>query len=236
MKFKNYRNSFNNSNRIYSEDDILNMTLQTLFDSENDLLAQNREIGIPTSDELHKSSNVIWIENYTKNDGTEVKGHWRSLPDGKYTGAASNIETNNTQNSFEEKFIKPLNGRITSDFGYREAPTKGASTGHSGIDIAVPPNTPVQSIADGVVVAAREGMIGYGTGVFIDHGIVNGKHLISEYGHLSKFNVKVGDKVKKGDVIAKSGNTGTSTGPHLHITIREDKKPVDPKKYLGNFH
>ena len=56
---------------------------------------------------------------------------------------------------------------------------------------------------------------------------------MSEYGHLSEFNVKVGDKVSKGQVIAKSGDTGISTGPHLHLTVREDKIPVDPKKYVG---
>lgn len=146
----------------------------------------------------------------------------------QYTGAAIDIKQN--------QFIMPLNGKITSDFGYREASTKGASTGHSGIDIATPIGTPVKSIADGTVVAARDGMRGYGTGVFIDHGIINGKHLVSEYGHLSKFNVKVGDKIKKGDIIAESGNTGISTGSHLHITIRENQKPVDPKKYFNDFY
>ncbi len=129
-------------------------------------------------------------------------------------------------------FEKPVEGKITSDFGYRIAPTKGASTGHSGIDIGVTVGTPVKSIADGTVVAANGGMRGYGNGVFIDHGMINGKHVVSEYGHLSSFDVKVGDKVTKGQVIAKSGNTGISTGPHLHLTVREDKMPVDPKKYV----
>lgn len=130
------------------------------------------------------------------------------------------------------QFIKPIEGKITSDFGYRVAPTKGASTGHSGIDIAVPVGTPVKSIADGTVVAANGGMRGYGNGVFIDHGIINGKHVVSEYGHLSEFGVKVGDKVKAGQIVAKSGNTGISTGPHLHITIRENGIPVNPTSYF----
>lgn len=65
--------------------------------------------------------------------------------------------------------------------------------------------------------------------------MINGKHVVSEYGHLSSFEVKVGAKIKQGQVIAKSGNTGTSSGPHLHITIKENKVPVDPKKYLGKF-
>ena len=133
------------------------------------------------------------------------------------------------------KFTPPVEGKITSDFGYRIAPMKGASTGHSGIDIGVPVGTPVKSIANGTVIAANGSMRGYGNGVFVDHGMINGKHVVSEYGHLSSFDVKVGDKVKQGQVIAKSGNTGISTGPHLHLTIRENKEPVDPKKYLGKF-
>lgn len=136
----------------------------------------------------------------------------------------------------EEKiYTKPVEGNITSDFGYRTAPIKGASTGHSGIDIGVPVGTPVKSIADGTVVAANGGMRGYGNGVFIDHGMINGKRVVSEYGHLNSFEVKVGDKVKAGQIIAKSGNTGISTGPHLHLTIRENNTPVDPKKYVGKF-
>lgn len=132
----------------------------------------------------------------------------------------------------DTKCIKPVEGKITSEFGYRIAPVEGASTGHSGIDIGVPIGTPVKSIADGTVVAANGGMRGYGKGVFIDHGIINGKHVVSEYGHLSEFEVKVGDKVTKGQVIAKSGNTGISTGPHLHLTIRENRIPVNPKQYF----
>ena len=129
-------------------------------------------------------------------------------------------------------FMKPVNGKITSEFGYRTAPIKGASTGHSGIDIGVPIGTPVKSIADGIVFAANCGMRGYGNGVFIDHGIIDNRHVVSEYGHLSAFCVKVGDKVKQGQVIAKSGNTGISTGPHLHLTIRENGIPVNPKNYI----
>lgn len=130
-------------------------------------------------------------------------------------------------------FKKPVEGKITSEFGYRKAPTGGASINHSGIDIAVPTGTPIRAIADGKVIAANGGMRGYGNGVFIDHGLINGKLIVSEYGHLSQFLVKPGDKIKQGQVIAKSGNTGVSTGPHLHITIRENNIPVNPKKYIN---
>lgn len=132
----------------------------------------------------------------------------------------------------KDKFIKPVEGKITSRFGYRAAPIKGASTGHSGIDIGVPIGTPVKSIADGIVIAANGGMRGYGNGVFIDHGMIDGRHVVSEYGHLSELGVKVGDKVEGGHVIAKSGNSGISTGPHLHLTIRENGVPVNPECYI----
>ena len=165
-----------------------------------------------------------WIENENTNSNIETN-------DKKSVGA-ERIAMDKTNIDKTTKYIRPVEGKITSDFGYRIAPINGASSGHSGIDIGVPVGTPVKSIADGTIVAANGGMRGYGNGVFVNHGIINGKHVVSEYGHLSEFYVKVGDKVNAGQVIAKSGNTGISTGPHLHLTIREDGIPVNPKKYL----
>ena len=128
-------------------------------------------------------------------------------------------------------FESPLKGRISSEFGPRKTPTKNASTNHSGIDIAVPIGTPVKTISSGTVTKAGASK-GYGVAVFIDHGIINGKHVTSEYGHLSKTDVKVGDKIKAGQIVAKSGNSGYSSGPHLHITIKENNIPVNPRKYI----
>lgn len=200
------------------------------------------------------------VSGYTRNDGTEVSGYTRTCgaahdSNSRTSDLASNTkldeqekinqraeilyqsmdtkkESNNVDISSKTYFEKPVYGKISSSFGYRVAPTLGASTGHSGIDIAVPINTPVRAVADGRVIAARTNMKGYGIGVFVDHGIINGKRVVSEYGHLNSYNVKVGDTIKKGQIIAKSGNTGISTGPHLHLTIREDRVPVDPQKYM----
>lgn len=143
---------------------------------------------------------------------------------GKLTGGASEVKLN---------FEKPLQGKIRSEFGLRKAPIAGASTNHSGIDIAVPIGTPVKTIADGKVIVSSSNVKGYGTAVYIDHGIINGKHIVSEYGHLNSRNVKVGDVVKKGQIVARSGNTGHSTGPHLHITVRENNKAVNPRHYIN---
>ncbi|WP_308874019.1 peptidoglycan DD-metalloendopeptidase family protein [Thiothrix subterranea] len=119
-------------------------------------------------------------------------------------------------------------GRISSEFGMRTHPVHGDQRMHAGIDIAAPNGTPVSSTADGVVQFAGE-KGGYGNMVILDHG--NG--LETRYAHLSSLSVKAGDVVADGDSVGKVGSTGTSTGNHLHYEVREDDKPVDPKKYLG---
>ena len=136
------------------------------------------------------------------------------------------------------EFVRPVEGKITSTFGYRPAPKVGASKFHSGIDIGVPMNTPVRAIFDGTVTkSGTTNMGGYGVGVFLEHS-VNGTTLNSEYGHLSKWVVEPGQKVKQGQIIGYSGNSGVSTGPHLHLTIRKynsDKKQweaVNPQDYV----
>ena len=128
----------------------------------------------------------------------------------------------------------PCNGRISSGYGKRKPPVPGASAWHNGWDIEVPIGTPVKAIADGKVIATGAAK-GYGYWVAIDHGIINGVQVTSEYGHISAWNVRYGQIIKQGDIIAKSGNAGYSSGPHLHITIREGRfqgTAVDPSKYI----
>jgi len=125
-------------------------------------------------------------------------------------------------------YIKPISGgRQSSGFGRRSAPTKGASTYHKGIDWATPTGTPVYASCGGTVTRAGWGS-GYGYVVYIDHE--DGRQ--TRYGHLSKVLVSVGDTVKQGERIALSGNTGVSTGPHLHFEILINGTQVNPLKYL----
>ena len=145
---------------------------------------------------------------------------------GLMTGGASGVN----QSTTNSKFVRPVDGKIISNFGPRN--TTVGSKDHKGIDMRAPIGTPVKTIAGGKVTVAQSGIRGYGTAVYIDHGIINGKKVVSIYGHLSKCNVKVGDNVKPGQVVAKSGNTGVSQAPHLHVTILENGKAVDPKKYI----
>ena len=125
-------------------------------------------------------------------------------------------------------YIWPVYGRVSSGFGGRRAPKAGASTNHKGLDIAVATGTSVMATSGGKVTAAGW-QSGYGYVVYVDHG--NG--VTSRYGHLSKVLVKVGQSVSQGDVIARSGNTGNSTGPHLHFEIRVNGTAVNPLNYLN---
>ena len=118
--------------------------------------------------------------------------------------------------------------RGTSEFGYRSDPFTGQSSGHTGIDIAVPTGTPVRAALPGVVTAATYNAGGYGYYVKIDHG--NG--MVTLYAHNSKLLVKAGDTVGAGDIVSLSGSTGRSTGPHLHFEVRVNGQQVNPRSYL----
>ena len=123
--------------------------------------------------------------------------------------------------------IWPIRGWVTSGFGFRKSPFTGLREKHEGWDIAARNGSPVRTTADGVVVVeGRE--YGYGNLVEIDHGY----GLVTRYGHNSKHLVKVGDRVKRGQVIALVGNTGRSTGPHLHYEVLLNGVPANPKNYI----
>lgn len=118
-------------------------------------------------------------------------------------------------------FIWPVDGPISSAFGPRWG------TVHEGIDIAVPTGTPVRAAAGGrVKFAGRYGA--YGLLVIVDHG----GGITTRYAHNSRLLVEVGDEISRGEVIAISGDTGRSTGPHLHFEIRKDGRALDPLPYL----
>ena len=101
---------------------------------------------------------------------------------------------------------------------------------HAGLDIAVPQGTPVKASADGVVTITGDYFFN-GKTVFVDHG----QGLISMYCHLSEIDVVKGQRVRRGEVIAKVGSTGRSTGPHLHWTVSLNNQRVDPAIFIGAF-
>jgi murein DD-endopeptidase MepM/ murein hydrolase activator NlpD len=121
-------------------------------------------------------------------------------------------------------FRWPVKGRIIAGFGMRPNGTQ-----NDGINLAVPEGTPVKAADDGVVAYAGNELKGYGNLVLIRHA--NG--YVSAYANASKLMVKRGDTVKRGQVIARAGQTGNVTSPQLHFEIRKGSTPVDPTKYLG---
>ncbi len=123
--------------------------------------------------------------------------------------------------------IWPLDGPITSEFGWRTHPIFGTQRYHSGLDIGGDYGLPIVAAASGTVI--HSGWIsGYGYTVIIDHG----GGITTLYGHNSSLSVDVGDVVSQGQTIALCGSTGNSTGPHCHFEVRENGEPVSPYGYL----
>jgi len=123
--------------------------------------------------------------------------------------------------------IKPARGWLTSNFGYRMNPFTGKNTMHAGLDIAASPGSPVYAPADGIVIFASYDE-SYGKLVSIDHGY----GVTTRFAHNSQIYVHVGQRVNKWDVISAVGNTGRSTGPHLHYEVRINSIPVDPINFV----
>ena len=123
--------------------------------------------------------------------------------------------------------IRPAKGWLTSRFGYRLNPFTNKTTLHAGLDIAAAPGSPVYAPADGVVIFASYDD-SYGKLVSIDHGY----GVTTRFGHNSQIYVHVGQRVTKWDVIAAVGNTGRSTGPHVHYEVRINGTPVDPANFI----
>lgn len=125
--------------------------------------------------------------------------------------------------------IRPAQGFIPSRFDYRQSPFTGRREFHKGIDIANRHGTPIVATGDGVISFSGENGA-LGQVVVIDHGY----GVVTRYAHVQKTLKKRGERVRRGDKIALMGNTGRSTGPHLHYEVRLNGVPVNPEKYILN--
>lgn len=122
--------------------------------------------------------------------------------------------------------------RVASGFGYRIDPFTKKRRFHYGMDFTAKRGTPVYATGNGIIKRADNRSSGYGRHIRIDHGF----GYVSLYAHLTKYNVRRGQKVKRGDIIGYVGNTGRSAGPHLHYEILKDKKKINPLNfYYGNL-
>lgn len=168
-----------------------------------------------------------------------VKEVGKSMPDKAPTvdraapkDAAGPARTSFAPNPSMGRFI-PLGAPMAespmaSGFGMRLHPLLGRVQAHNGVDFNVPPGTSVYATADGVVESAQNSHDGYGLMVMVRHPY----GFRSAYAHLKRTRVAAGQVVRKGDLIADSGNSGQSTGPHLHYEIHYDERPLDPAPFV----
>lgn len=186
------------------------------------------------NDEKEVNENKVDENNNNENEDEKNKSNENEIEENK-TEEPKEEETAKTQMEQDAeaamktcKFEKPLNGRISSEFGAREATIEGMTTDHKGIDIAANSGTSIKSAIEGTVSVAEQNSE---YGKFIK--IVNGD-VMTVYAHCKTLKVKVGDKIKIGQTIATVGSTGNSTGPHLHFEIRYKNRYINPK-YIINF-
>ena len=142
-------------------------------------------------------------------------------------GLTRNVTTADWIKANSAPNLWPVEGQVTGSFGERIDPFNGEGAFHSGVDIGSSYGHRIVAPADGVV-TLTDSMGGYGKTIMIDHG--NG--ISTRYGHLSGFAVTAGQRVQRGDVIGYVGESGRSTGPHLHYEVRINDTPVNPYKYL----
>lgn len=166
-------------------------------------------------------------EQYTATTGEELR-------------AAANMRTaatflNDSASSVQWPF--PVGVPLTDRFGPRRAPCGGCSTDHKGLDMTPGVGSPISVIADGVVLETDESDSGFGVYAKVEH-LVNGRKYVSLYAHMqfSSLQVAPGQVVRVGDRIGSVGNTGQSTGPHLHLEIwRDGTTPIDPYAWLTDL-
>jgi len=199
--------------------------IQTLI--ENDNATKSGKLNGPavggskvdyTTAELLRSSNLQERVDLLKDRTADMESHLSLLEEVAQQRANILLHTPS---------VWPIKGAITSHYGNRADPFNGEAELHLGLDISALYNAQIHAPADGVVIYS-ERKAAYGNLLIVDHG--NG--LTTRYGHLSRSLVTIGQRVKRGDVIALVGTTGRSTAPHLHYEVRKNDRPVNPRTYL----
>jgi len=196
-------------------------TIATLNGIDNQLFFSSfTEILIPTCQGIYLKQELYDNPQVLDIDGSKI-----------YFYPARNFSGKERLNFLKSPFNEPIkNMIITSPFGYRENPFSGKREFHLGLDLKAYIGTKVYAPYNGVIEEVTFSNF-YGNTLVINHG----SGYTSRYYHLNKIVVKKGNKINKGDYIAQTGNTGRSTGPHLHFEIRLNDEPIDPKKLLGKI-
>ncbi|NTX65975.1 M23 family metallopeptidase [Myxococcus sp. CA051A] len=153
----------------------------------------------------------------------------RQLPPGFETASVGAAQALALSTAFGLAWPVSESARVTSPFGERHHPVLGMRRMHTGVDLSVPTGTAVSAVAEGVVRRASEDAVN-GRVLVLDHG----RGVTTAYCHNSELLVRVGERVERGQLIARSGNTGRSTGPHLHYQLELASRPMDPLKFRAS--
>ena len=204
---------------------------QDLFDQElsNHMLGEGPGLGLVgsiTGESIAPQSTrhmPLGIQNYARQKATS------EAPVALPVAASTAVHAHHHHDhDHDHRDNIPVKGRLSSSFGTRTDPITGAKRTHNGMDIAAPEGTDIRAVRGGVVRHAGVSP-SYGNFIIIDHG----EGLETRYAHCSKLMVESGDKVRAGDLIGAVGSTGRSTGPHLHLEVRQDGEALDPKEVFG---
>lgn len=226
--------------RLQGENETLRLTNQS-FENRLDGLQSRLS---DSEDRTRKLAIVAGLENLGASSEAGVGGPSNSGPgsaaeaqlaqvEGRaayVTQALEQVETRLTDNLrliSSTPSIAPVRGLYTSSFGYRRDPITGQHAYHSGVDISAPPGKPVKATADGVVTKTEQ-YGGLGRAVYVAHGF----GVTTIYGHLSRVNVAPGQKIERGTIVGLVGNTGRSTGYHLHYEVQVNGQPTNPLAYI----
>ena len=205
-----------------------------------DLIVVNQQLKVPGKLQTYKVKKGDSLWKIAKKFATKISRlielNKLKRPDKIFIGQNLLIPEKNSSNQYKlasrsqkPNFIWPVQGRISSEYGWREHPIKRERLFHTGIDIAIPYGTPVYAAETGVIQFSGWAE-GYGNLVIIRHR----DNSLTYYGHNLELLVRKGQAVKQGKVIALSGNSGLSTGPHLHFEIRINGRHTNPLRYLNN--
>ena len=210
-----------NGETLYDLSRTYKVSVATLKDSNflrnPDILHPGEQIFIPGADSSKKVAKNIPQQKQAKKPNKSNNSNKLRRKKSKNRKTSSLSVPKN-----KVKFLWPVEGVLTSGFGTRRG------NFHTGIDLAAPIGTPVRCSATGTVIYANNKQRNYGNLVIVEHD----HKFITLYAHLSVMMVHEGDRVRKGEVIAKVGNTGRSTGPHLHFEIRYNREATDPMQLL----
>ena len=172
----------------------------------------------------------LLVDNYIKIDELKRKLYIQTKSYDELFGMANNKENLIAAIPAIQPIYKKDLRRVASGYGMRIDPFLKVRRMHYGLDFSVKKGTPIYATADGEVVIIKSSFGGLGKHIYLDHG--NGYRTV--YAHLNKFNVKKGQKVKRGELIAYSGNTGRSTSPHLHYEVHKNGEKLNPINFFFN--